>query len=81
MYGRSWTSQQQILAKSLAFGGDAGESPRVKVQSMDAVVEPVEVWLAATTGSTTEEPLMVGSVEEEGLRTNPSLVRGGDQSH
>ena len=31
--------------KSPTFGGDAGESPRVKVQRMDAVVEPVEARL------------------------------------
>ena len=32
---------------------------------------------AATTGPTTEAPLVVGGVEGEGLRTNPSLARGG----
>ena len=41
----SQTSQQQIFVKSPTFGGDAGESPHVKVQRVDAVVEPVEVGL------------------------------------
>ena len=36
---------------------------------------------AATTGSTTEAPLAVGSVEGYGLRTTPTPARGGDQSH
>ena len=74
------TSQQQIPSKSQTFGGDAGESPHVKIQRVDAIVEPVEVGATATTGPTTEAPLVVGSAGG-GLRTTPSLVKGGDQSH
>ena len=39
------TSQEQILAKSPTFGAYAGESPSVKVQRVDALVEAVEVGL------------------------------------
>ena len=39
MCGRSRTSRQQILTKSPTFGGDAGESPRVKVQQVVGSVE------------------------------------------
>ena len=46
--------------KSPTFGGDAGESPHVKVQRMDALVEVAEVGLSQPPVSPRERERWLG---------------------
>ena len=81
MCGRSQTSQQQILAKSPTYGGDAGESPRVKVQRVDAVVEPVEVGLPQQLVPPRKHHWRLGQQKEKVRKPLLLWPKGGDQSH
>ena len=79
-FGRSRTSQQQIFTKSPIFGGYAGESPLVKVQCVDAVVEP-EVGLPQQLVPPWKCHWWLGQKKEK--ICEPLLIwpEGGDQSH
>ena len=81
MCGFSRTSQQQNLAKSLTFGGDAGELLRVKVQCVDTVVEPVEVGLLQTLVPPQKRRWWLGQQKEKVCEPLLLWPEGGDQSH
>ena len=63
------------------FRRDAGESPRVKVQRVDAVVEPVEVGLLQQLVSSWKHHWWVGQWKEKVCEPLLLWPEGGDQSH